>query len=65
MNTPPDAQPETAECPRCKGPMPSPIQVTEMQPNGIPRSYNVCRHCHREWIRGCGRFETKLETEKV
>lgn len=37
-----------ASCPECGGPMPSPIQVTVMQPGGIPKSYYVCRHCHRQ-----------------
>lgn len=35
-------------CPDCGGPMPSPIQVTEKQGNGVPRSFYVCRHCHRQ-----------------
>lgn len=36
-----------ALCPDCGGPMPSPIQVTDIQPNGVPKSRYVCRYCHR------------------
>ena len=63
-NAQPDPHPEGPHCPRCHGPMPSPIQVTEMQSNGIPRSYQVCRHCHRQWIRGGGKFEKEQEKEQ-
>lgn len=63
MNPKRDAN-EPPTCPRCHGPMPSPISVTELQPNGIPRSTYVCRHCHREWVRGRGRFQTKQLQEE-
>ena len=65
MTPKPEPQPEPPTCPRCHGPMPSPIEVYVRQPNGIPRNYKVCRHCHREWIRGGGKFETKQIMEKA
>jgi hypothetical protein len=42
--------PDPPQCPHCNGPMPSPKSVTHLQPNGIPRSEYVCRHCWREWM---------------
>lgn len=37
-------------CPRCRGPMPSPISIYTIRSDQTPVSEYVCRHCHRKWL---------------